>query len=436
MISTKRPPDPGEERRPLNQSGMVSSSTSINSSDYIDSQGLGTPDYSSEADPKISFSVVFKNHGNLTKVMRMEQGRLVKDSSSCSMSTGSIRTVKCTISKFAEGIRRCRPNEALVHGVSKFPEALVVVKGRYEEAKKSSPGNPVISRTKKHLHYPTGPSLLMLDHDEPRSNAVAAFDKALKSYSPQSLIDILAEIHPDIVEAAFVSTPSTSSCIYDQDGNQLRGEGAGAHVYLFVRNGEDIPRYLEALGDHLTVEGFGRIEISQSGALLHRTIVDLSVGSPERLDFVAGAVCEDGLVQNLPQPKYYPGKLLETSTLSSLSSPEEFKALEDTRGELKELAKPGQKKIKAEYVEQETKELVKKVGIAPDKARIMVISRQAGILKDDDILFSPILMVILSPLVRSLILEHNMTANHWRIPWSLIMTAAARLRPSFTGIRA
>jgi hypothetical protein len=139
------------------------------------------------------------------------------------------------------------PNEALVHGVSKFPEALVVVKGKYEEAKKSYPSTkPVISRTKSHLHYPVGPSLLMLDHDEPRSNAVAAFDKALKSYSPKSLIDILAEIHPDIAKAAFVSTPSTSSCIYDQDGNELRGEGAGAHVYLFVRSGQDIPRYHRA----------------------------------------------------------------------------------------------------------------------------------------------------------------------------------------------
>jgi hypothetical protein len=53
------------------------------------------------------------------------------------------------------------------------------------------------------------------------------------------------------------------------------------------------------------------------------------------------------LVQKLPQPEYHPGKLLDTSTLGSLTSPEEFKALEDTRGELKELAKPGQKKTKA-----------------------------------------------------------------------------------------
>jgi len=387
MISTKRSPDPGEERRPLNQSSIAMSTTSINSPDYLDSQGRDTG-YSREYEPKISFSVVSKDHGNLTKIMRMEQSKLVKDSSACSMSSGSIKTVECTIPKFAEGIRKLKPNEALVHGISEFPEARVVVKGKYEDAIKKSPGNkPVISRTKDHLHYSIGPCLLMLDHDEPRPNAVAAYDKALKSYSPKVLIDILAEIHPDIAEAAFVSTPSTSSCIYGRDGNELRGEGAGAHVYLFVRNGEDIPRYLMALGEHLTVAGFGRIEISQSGALLHRTIVDLSVGSPERLDFVAGAVCEDGLVQKLPQPKYYPGKLLNTSTLGSLTSSEEFKALEDARSELKELAKPGQKKTKAEYVGQETKELVKKVGIAPDKARIMIISRQSGILKDDDVLF-------------------------------------------------
>jgi len=63
MISTKRSPDPGEGRRPLNQSSIAMNSTSINSPDYLDSQGRDTVD-SSDSEPKISFSVVSKDHGN------------------------------------------------------------------------------------------------------------------------------------------------------------------------------------------------------------------------------------------------------------------------------------------------------------------------------------------------------------------------------------
>ena len=118
-----------------------------------ESQGQEYLGHGNQPEPKISFSVVSKSHGNLTKVIRMEQSKLVKDSSACSMSTGSIKTVECTISRFAESIRKFEPNEALVHGISEFSEALVVVKGKYEEVKKSSSSNkPVISRTKDHLY--------------------------------------------------------------------------------------------------------------------------------------------------------------------------------------------------------------------------------------------------------------------------------------------
>ena len=55
------------------------------------------------------------------------------------------------------------------------------------------------------------------------------------------------------------------------------------------------------------------------------SIVDLAVGSPERLDFVAGAVCENDLVQKLPEPVFKNGALRDTEKLLDLTDEEERK---------------------------------------------------------------------------------------------------------------
>jgi len=85
----------------------------------------------------------------------------------------------------------------------------------------------------------------MLDHDKPRDNAVATNEAALKSYRPDELVALLASVFPGFADAGYVSTPSTSACIFDKNGHELRGEGSGSHTYFAVENGLDIPRFLD-----------------------------------------------------------------------------------------------------------------------------------------------------------------------------------------------
>ena len=132
-------------------------------------------------------------------------------------------------------------------------------------ARKNTKNKPVITRTKDHLSYPDGPGLMMFDHDKANDNAIAIEDKALKAFKPSELIDVLAQCHPVLSDAAYVSTSSTSSCIYDKDGNELSGEGDGSHIYLFPMLPSDIPRYLKVSGKRQILAGYGRIEISRSG---------------------------------------------------------------------------------------------------------------------------------------------------------------------------
>ena len=339
---------------------------------------------------KVRISILTKSKGPLTKIIRLEDGRLIKDGSECRMISGIIKTVSISSPDgFARMLRTREPNQAITHGVSDFPEARVFTAsslGKQPVSHRSAEALPIIARTKEFIRYPDGPGLMMFDHDKARENAAFANEAAVKSYKPAKLISLISTLMPEIAHAAWVSTPSTTACISDKDGKELRDEGAGSHTYLFVENGKDIPRFLEVLGKRLTLAGYSRVEISRSGSLLHRVLVDLTVGSPERLDFVAGAVCEDGLVQKLPAPTINDGALLDTALLPDLTQEEELRYI-TIKDRMAELARPSQVTVRSQYVELEAGKLVKEQGLDIEAARMTVLSRQDHVLTDSDHLY-------------------------------------------------
>ena len=335
---------------------------------------------------KIIVSCVTKNKGPLTKIMKIDPATkaLIKDGSECSMGAGKISQIKISSpAGFAKMLRTREHNQAIVHGICLDHENAKIVSKKYLQSAPKN-GVPVIARTKDYIVYPDLPGVMLFDHDKARDKSVGS-DQALKSYSSADLVSLLSSIHPDIESAAYVSTPSTSSCIFDSTGALLRGEGTGSHIYLFAKEASDIPRYLETMGKRLFLAGLGRIEISRSGSLLTRTLIDLLVGSPERLDFVAGAVCQDGLCQKLPEPSVKNGGLLDTKLLPNLTEEEEKRYLEIIK-ELSRSAKPAQECVISEYIEKEAAKLVSEQ-TSIDEAKKIVISRQNHILEDEDILF-------------------------------------------------
>jgi Family of unknown function (DUF5906) len=334
----------------------------------------------------IDISCATKDNGPLTKIMRLdpETGALIKDGTECSMSTGTLtRLTISSLEGFAQMLRSHEENQALIHGIYLGAEkANITVKSKVTGAEKN--GYPLIARTKEFIVYPDGPGVMLFDHDKARDGAVGSA-AALASYRPDALLEILATIHQELAKAGWVSSPSTSSCIYDSAGNMLRGEGTGSHIYLFPKLASDIPRYLATLGKRLCLAGLDRIEVSKAGSLLQRTLIDLSVGSPERLDFVAGADCRDGLVQKLPEPTVHNGEMLDTTTLLDLT-PEEERQYQAIVQALKHQARPQQERVVAEYIEHEAAKLAKD-GITLEDAKSIVQARQNHVLEDPDILF-------------------------------------------------
>jgi hypothetical protein len=325
-----------------------------------------------QTDPSatVKFTLVTKSSGPLTKIIRCKDGKPVKDLSECWLSEGTSQEVTTSLKGFAESLRSCKPNQALIHGISGHKEVKIVsernFKGQYG----------TITRTKKFFKYPRKNALTLFDYD---------VKPGIEPLSHETWLKTMSSAVPGFEQAGYVVTPSTSACIYDKDGHQLTGEGYGFHHYCIVLDPADIPRFNDVLFKRLWLAGYGYIFVSRSGAQLERTIYDQFVMSPERLDFVAGAMCRDGLEQRLPDLVYVEGGVLDTTLLPSLSKSEEaeFKHLveqakQDTRDEADT--------VRAEYVKTEAPKLAKRANVSQNEARKILSTRVCGKLDAEDFL--------------------------------------------------
>jgi hypothetical protein len=121
----------------------------------------------------------------------------------------------------------------------------------------------------------------------------------------------LLAVAPDIAPAARVRRASTGAGLSDARTGRVLGGAGGEHVYLLMRDGADIERFLRDLHARCVVAGFGWHAVGKAGQLLERSIVDRSVGSPERLVFEGPPVLEPPLVQDgaAREPAWTPGAL-------------------------------------------------------------------------------------------------------------------------------
>lgn len=240
----------------------------------------------------ITFSVLTNTNGLLTKTIRPDGiGGIIKHPAA-NLMRGKAETISMPFEEFGHYLRTLNPNQALSHGITEHDGVInLVTIGKY------SGQSGTIARTKNFFHYPDGTGLGLFDHDPKPGQPKLSPDKFLKT---------LYSIYPDFKKVPTWTTPSTSACIFDLNGHQLTDEGAGFHMYFPYEPASKLPELAQWLFKKLWIAGHGRIFISKAGALLERTIFDLTVYSPERLDFVAGAHCIN-CEQRLTDPVYRDG---------------------------------------------------------------------------------------------------------------------------------
>mgnify|MGYP005844577975 CR=1 FL=1 len=238
------------------------------------------------------------------------------------------------------------PAQALVYGVPINGAARVMTRKAFADAGKPAGAT---TRTNDAFAWPDGHGVMMLDYDPPLGGDALGRD---------ALVSAIREAAPGLSGAAMLWWSSASSCIWQGD-SELRGI-KGQHLYLLVQDAADIPRAGKALVDRLWLVGHGHIEISKSGALLERTLVDDSVWQQSRLDFAGGAACGDGLDQRRGDPVIIEGQAERIDTRAALPdlTSEEREKLAAIQAEAKVAALPEAKGVKEQWIEARVQEMV------------------------------------------------------------------------------
>ena len=151
-----------------------------------------------------------------------------------------------------------------------------------------------ITRTLDNFGFAAGPGWALIDHDAKGMPSTAAA-KLAELDGPEGALKFLI---PGFDYAARVTRASTSSGLsHAETGEQFPGSG-GRHDYVLLEDQRDSPRFLQVLHKRAWLAGLGWHMVGAAGQLLERSIVDVSVGSPERLVFEGAPVVVAPLVQD------------------------------------------------------------------------------------------------------------------------------------------
>ena len=227
------------------------------------------------------------------KTYGLNNGKLIKTLGSMdAIYQGEIIGIT-SMAGFKDKLSEVNPDKAFLYGIPNGqPEEFVAVP-TYRRAEISeivgTEYGPVLTRTRSNFGYAEGqPGIMFIDIDGITGN-------------PDVQVDKIYEAIPELKEYPHVVHPSSSSNIVGPDGKHY-SRVKGLHLYWFVDDASRIPEYGQVLFDKLTLAGHSRVDVSKSGALLKRSVIDASVWQPERLDFVGGAVLNDGLTYSNREP--------------------------------------------------------------------------------------------------------------------------------------
>jgi hypothetical protein len=322
-----------------------------------------------------------KSGGPLTKRISLEaNGSLRSDGSACVMAQGSARRVRiANVHDLCALIEHMQPNEALALGALRAGLAdpvQVVTKRRLNGAPN------VIARTGADIVYRAGqPALALLDYDtKGMTQDVADSLRECGGYWPA-----LLKVLPKLKTAARVTRHSTSAGLFRSDTGTQLPDSAGLHLYVAVREGVDIERFLKTLHDRCWLAGFGWLMVGLSGQLLERSIVDRTVGAPERLVFEGGPILDPPLAQDKDsrRPIAVEGDVLDTVVACPPLTVIETSRLRELKAKAAHQLAGDSAKARAAFIDRQAKRLAEAKGISTKEAARVVARQCDGVLLPD-----------------------------------------------------
>ena len=298
-------------------------------------------------------TLLSNRQGLMTKRLALAADRSLTKTAACALFDGEAQRLEIdTLSELADVIVDLKPNQALCYGITPQEKATLVT----QEKLPTSPG--AVARDREHFAFPGGPGVLMLDYDP-----VGA------PLAPPDVIQALKQALPEAATVELMWRPSASSCIHDTVRETTVRGIAGIRIWVMVSNAAKIPELGKLLTERLWALGLADVVLSKSGAHLERPLFDSAVWQPERIDFVAGAVCDPPLEQRLPKPEIVPGaiSIFDTSVLPVLTT-HEIATAKQKRVAAHRRQAPEAARVQAAWILERAAQLVAKRGITHDHA--------------------------------------------------------------------
>ena len=300
----------------------------------------------------------------------------IKKQSNGLFTDGIVRSLEVpNAAQLANLIAKLKPTDALCLGVHNANSNTVRASTRSKSIRIQDSGIQCIARTKDYFSFNDGPGWLLIDFD----------DKDL----PQKINDridanggiyaVLLQLWPELVNGDFLIRPSSSAGVHLP--NTEPAAASGFHMFVRIKHARAIPQTLQALHARCWDNGYGYHLISKSGQQLDRSLIDVSVGSPERLIFTADPILSDGILRTPPPVVQQDGAALCTLQLPVRSEWSRLRDIDRQRSSAEAL------RVRAKFMDQQAERLVREFGGTLSNARALVASRVQGrLLRDGDVL--------------------------------------------------
>ena len=184
-------------------------------------------------------------------------------------------------------------NHALCLGIPKQSGDILPVAARALQKKLHKNNLQCLSRTKDDFMFPLNQGWLLIDYDI-KDQPVQVTQKIDEL---GGILPTLKHIWPELDQADYLIRPSSSAGVHIE--GDTHNNANGFHTFVRLQKAQQIPQSLLALHARCWENGLGYFIISKSGQLLDRSIIDVSVGSPERLIFTADPILGIGVKRDL-----------------------------------------------------------------------------------------------------------------------------------------
>jgi hypothetical protein len=313
-------------------------------------------------------------------------GKPISDSRCCWMTHGSaIRYAFDHFDELAATISECGSHQALALGRLRddLPDQVEIV--TKDKLNGANGADGIIARSQEFLQFHVGAAAVALFDFDQKGMPASVKEKLAEA---GGLWPVLVSVVPALDRAARITRASTSAGLSSTKTGEKFPDSGGLHIYVAVKDGTDIERFLEVLAACLWLAGYGWLIVDVAGRLLVRSPIDVAVSRPERPVFEGPPILAPPLVQDAEarRPIVVDGGLLDTRVACPPLTPVEIDRIALIRAEEEARLRPEAAAARHAYIAARADDLAQRTGMSNEAAAKIIASQCGGILLPDIVL--------------------------------------------------